>query len=247
MLPRVKVCGIRAPADLRVALDGGVDAIGVLLGQVHPSTDFISPALARDLLGLVPPFISTVLVTHEDRLEEVLALASSVPTSCIQLHSDLSPAELAAAREQLRPRFVIGKVTVEDSSSIQRARDIALSVHAILLDSANRATGQVGGADSASQSLSRDSCRWPEAGQCSGRDCHRPACRGGRQFRGGRRRRNEGSRSGSCICRCRQIRREQSFDTLLFPPLTWNETDIQSSCIKRSDAPLIAAAALPCC
>jgi phosphoribosylanthranilate isomerase len=145
MLPRIKVCGIREPADLRTALDGGVDAIGVLLGQVHPSTDFISPILARDLLRLVPPFIATVLVTHEERLDEILALASSVPTSCIQLHSDLSPAELAAAREQLRPRFVIGKVTVEDSSSLQRAREIAPSVDAILLDSANRATGQVGG------------------------------------------------------------------------------------------------------
>ncbi len=100
---------------------------------MHPSADFISSSLARDLLRLVPPFISTVLVAHEERLDQILALASSVSTSCIQLRSDLSPAELAAAREQLRPRFVIGKVTVEDSSSIKRAREIAPSVDTILL------------------------------------------------------------------------------------------------------------------
>src|SRR5262245_26569491 len=56
MSPRVKVCGITSREDLRAALDGGADALGFLVGQAHPSPDFVSSDLARELLRFVPPF-----------------------------------------------------------------------------------------------------------------------------------------------------------------------------------------------
>lgn len=145
VLPRVKICGIVDMRDLTTALDGGADAVGFLVGQKHPSQDFIDPKLARDLAHSVPPFVTSVLVTHEVSIENIVALALAIPTHVVQLHSDLGPSELTSARELLKPREIIGKVTVENESCIRRLLEIQSSVDAILLDSANRITGQVGG------------------------------------------------------------------------------------------------------
>ncbi len=145
MLPRVKICGITSAKDLKAAIDGGTDAVGFLVGQIHPSTDFIDPVLACELAESLPPFVSSVLVTHATSLEEILTLARAIPAQFVQLHSDMEPEALAVARDQLKPRRIIGKVTVENEASLKRALRIQHCVDAMLLDSANRVTGQVGG------------------------------------------------------------------------------------------------------
>jgi phosphoribosylanthranilate isomerase len=86
-----------------------------------------------------------VLVTHIEDRDEILALAESVPTAAVQLHSDLPARALQELRERLAPRKVIGKVSVEDDTAIARAREIEAFVDAIVLDSRDRASGRVGG------------------------------------------------------------------------------------------------------
>jgi phosphoribosylanthranilate isomerase len=145
VLTRTKICGITCAPDLSAALNGGADAVGFLVGQKHPSRDFISVELAKGLLWLVPPFVTTVLVTHEDDVREILALATAIPAQVLQLHSNLGGSELKSTRERLAPRAIIGKITVEGDRCVERLLDIQPFVDAILLDSANRVTGQVGG------------------------------------------------------------------------------------------------------
>jgi phosphoribosylanthranilate isomerase len=145
MRPRAKICGITDLVDLEVALEAGADAVGFLVGPRHPSTDFIEPSRARELAEAVPPFVTTVLVTHEDDVSAIALLAEAVPTQYIQLHSDMSAEQLAVARERLHPRRLIGKVSVENESSLRRALEISPVVDFVLLDSINRNTGQVGG------------------------------------------------------------------------------------------------------
>jgi len=84
-------------------------------------------------------------VTHIEDPAEVIRLANRVPCHAIQLHSDLSFVQLAALRKQLRPRKVIGKVSVQDESAIDRAKSIQGSVDAVLLDSIDPLLGKVGG------------------------------------------------------------------------------------------------------
>ena len=89
--------------------------------------------------------MTTVLVTHIEDPAAVIALADTVPTAAVQLHSDMTTTLLRVMRRELAPRKVIAKINVEGASAIERARELDQQVDAIVLDSRNRTTGQVGG------------------------------------------------------------------------------------------------------
>jgi phosphoribosylanthranilate isomerase len=144
-MTRVKICGIRSLADMQIAVEQGADAIGVLVGQLHSSSDFLTPKLAAEIFVSTPPFVTTVLVTHIEDPDAVLALAETVPSAAVQLHSDLEVNLLRSLRHALAPRKIIGKVSVEGPGALDRARELDQQVDAILLDSINRTKGQVGG------------------------------------------------------------------------------------------------------
>jgi phosphoribosylanthranilate isomerase len=144
-MTRVKICGIRSLADMQMAAQYGADAIGVLVGQVHASPSFIPEHLAAEICLRTPPFLTAVLVTHIEDPDAVVALAAAIPTAAIQLHSDMPVSLLRSLRRELSPRKVIGKVSVEGPAALERARELDQQVDAILLDSCNRNTGQVGG------------------------------------------------------------------------------------------------------
>lgn len=144
-MTRVKICGITSVAEAKLATECGADAIGLLVGQTHHSSDFIAPELAQQICATLPPFVTSVLVTHLENADEIMALAQAIPCTAIQLHSDLSADVLRRLRVRLSPRRIIGKVSVEGVACIERAKAISESVDAILVDSVNRATNQVGG------------------------------------------------------------------------------------------------------
>ncbi|HXU15425.1 MAG TPA: phosphoribosylanthranilate isomerase [Terriglobales bacterium] len=144
-MARVKICGIRSLADMQIAVQQGTDAIGVLVGKLHSSSDFVPANLAAEICERTPPFVTSVLVTHLEDPDSVLALADTIPSAAVQLHSDITPALIDTLRRALAPRKVIAKIGVEGPSAIERARDLDQRVDAIVLDSVNRATDQVGG------------------------------------------------------------------------------------------------------
>ena len=142
---RVKFCGVTSPAEARLAERLGAHAIGVLVGRVHASPDFVEPPAADRIARSLPPFVTPVLVTHLDEPETVLRLAYAVSCPVVQLHSDLSASGLRELRARLSPRKIIGKVSVEDEGSVARAKAIEPFVDAIVLDTVDRATNRVGG------------------------------------------------------------------------------------------------------
>ena len=144
-MARVKICGMRSFSDMQIAVQRGADAIGFLVGQLHSSPDFVPANVAAEISASTPPFVTTVLVTHIENPDTVIALADTVPTAAVQLHSDMTPTVLRTLRSALAPRKLIAKISVEGPSAIERARELDRQVDAILLDSVNRAKDQVGG------------------------------------------------------------------------------------------------------
>ena len=61
---RAKICGINTWENARIALDCGADALGFLVGITHLAEDKIEVEDAKKIIDKLPPFVSTVAVTH---------------------------------------------------------------------------------------------------------------------------------------------------------------------------------------
>jgi phosphoribosylanthranilate isomerase len=142
---RVKICGVTNAADARLAVVCGADAIGVLVGQRHPSPDFVSPDDAQAILASLPPFVAATLVTHEDDPSRVAELISLVRPSVVQIHSETGPSDCAALRRQFEAIRIIKSYHVTGPESLDYGDQYVDVVDAFVLDSRNVATGQVGG------------------------------------------------------------------------------------------------------
>lgn len=141
----VKICGIRRLEDALAAVEYGADAIGVLVGQRHRSPDFLDAADATAIVGALPPHTTSVLVTHLADPDEIVALATSIGVTAVQLHGDTLPTQAAEMRTHLPHTRIYKAIHVVDRQSIDTARKFAGVVDGIVLDTVNEATDQVGG------------------------------------------------------------------------------------------------------
>jgi phosphoribosylanthranilate isomerase len=119
-----------------MAVDAGADAVGLLVDVPVDSPREISPERAADLAAMVPPFVTTVLVTMPDDPGRVVELARSVDPDAVQVHGtgrgDL--AFLASTVDADLVRAV--------DATAERPADYDGVVDALLLDAA--ATGGTG-------------------------------------------------------------------------------------------------------
>ena len=128
MPTRVKICGITAWEDARLAVDLGASALG--FNFYPPSPRAISPADAWSIIRRLPPFVEVVGVFVNWPPLVVDALARAVRLGSVQLHGAESPAEVA---ELGRKHRVIKAVQVKRGfrvASLARFR----AADAILLD-----------------------------------------------------------------------------------------------------------------
>ena len=143
---RIKICGIRNDSDLKAALSASPDAVGFLVGQVHPSPDFILACTARRLAKSLPPFVQPWLVTHLSKPEEVLDLADAAAVHNIQLHGESTPEEVSAIRDALPPcARLVRAVHPEPQDAFYQYAEFVPFIDAFLIDTLNPKTGQVGG------------------------------------------------------------------------------------------------------
>jgi phosphoribosylanthranilate isomerase len=142
---RVKICGIRRLEDALAALECGADELGFLVGQRHHSPDFVDASDAAAIVAALPPNASSVLVTHLVEPDDIVALATQIGVTTIQLHGDTSPAQAAVIKKRLPHTKAYKAVHVVDAHSIDAARQYVNTVDAIVLDTINVATDQVGG------------------------------------------------------------------------------------------------------
>ncbi|MFC6940384.1 phosphoribosylanthranilate isomerase [Salinirubellus sp. GCM10025818] len=93
---RVKVCGLTDETDLGVAVEAGADAVGIVADVPVDTPREVPAARARELADAVPPFVTSVLVTMPGSVAECAELAKRVGTDAVQVHGDLTPAEVEA-------------------------------------------------------------------------------------------------------------------------------------------------------
>jgi len=163
---RVKICGVRTDADLRAAVKAGADAVGLLVGQVHASPDFILSSTASRLASLLPPYVSPVIVTHLTEPSSIMEIVMQTGVTTVQLHGGSSPEEAALLRDLMpvNGKLILSVNIGPDSHSLDY-RDYLKIVDAILLDSCDRVNDRVGGTGL--------TCDWSQCAQIV-KDCPLP-------------------------------------------------------------------------
>jgi phosphoribosylanthranilate isomerase len=86
---RVKICGITRVQDALAACSAGADALGLVF--YPPSPRYIEPAVARDVLRALPPFVTSVGLFVDPEPAEVERTLAVAPVDLLQFHGDEAP------------------------------------------------------------------------------------------------------------------------------------------------------------
>jgi phosphoribosylanthranilate isomerase len=97
---RTKICGVTREADLRTAVDAGVDAVGVVADVTVETPREVPVGRARELLAAVPPFVTGTLVTMPDDIDAAVDLVERLAPDAVQVHG-LGPAGTRRLRERV--------------------------------------------------------------------------------------------------------------------------------------------------
>lgn len=121
----IKICGLRDPAAVVAAAEGGARYIGFVFFEKSPR--YVAPMVARDLAGDIPPGICKVaLVVNPD--DAVLdALVRDVPLDMLQLHGSETPERVAEirARHGLPVMKAIGVADADDLADLNVYAQVA--------------------------------------------------------------------------------------------------------------------------
>jgi phosphoribosylanthranilate isomerase len=133
-MPRIKICGFTRREDLQIAVEAGVDAIGLVFYPPSPRSVTIEQAEA--LTADLPPFITVTGLFVNATKQEIAETCSRCRLDLIQLHGDES------AKECLElPRRVIKAIRVETEADLAGLDRYPVS--GLLLDA--KAKGLYGG------------------------------------------------------------------------------------------------------
>ncbi|MFB0558998.1 MAG: hypothetical protein ACETVS_00440 [Dehalococcoidales bacterium] len=140
-MTKVVICGTRRQEDIGFLAEAGVDAIGLITEVWQDIPCNLSRAEARELNQLIPPFISSVLIITEERVDEIYRIAEQVSPDVLQLHGFNTPEEVTAMKRGLRIKIIKtlhfqGERMAEGDDPIECARQyIDAGANAILVDS----------------------------------------------------------------------------------------------------------------
>lgn len=134
--PRVKICCISSVEEAKIAIEHGAAALG-LVGHMPSGPGVIADELINEIAKMVPPPISTFLLTSETKPQDIIKHYKRVHTTTIQIVDELEKREYEYLRNELPYVKLVQVIHVTDQHSVSEAITIANFVDAILLDSGN--------------------------------------------------------------------------------------------------------------
>jgi len=83
---RIKICGIKDLDAARAAADAGADAVGFVFHKGSPRV--VEPAVAWEIIGSLPPFVTSVGLFVNATVERFCDIEEQCPTDLSQLHGE---------------------------------------------------------------------------------------------------------------------------------------------------------------
>jgi phosphoribosylanthranilate isomerase len=134
--PRVKICCISSISEALTAVKYGASALG-LVGKMSSGPGVIEDKLISEIAKIVPPPISTFLLTSETNVDAIITHYKRVNTTTIQIVDELENRQYQLLRQELPNVKLVQVIHVIDNNSVKEAVEISAFVDAILLDSGN--------------------------------------------------------------------------------------------------------------
>ena len=122
---KVKICGMTNLKDVKVAVDGGVDAVGFIFYKKSPRS--VTMQVVKEIVLELPPFVDSVGVFVDETAEQINKIADRCNLDRVQLHGNESPTFCKKIR-----RRVIKAIRVKDIQSLKKLSDYPVS--SFLLD-----------------------------------------------------------------------------------------------------------------
>ena len=135
-VPRVKVCCISSLDEAALAIRLGASALG-LVGAMPSGPGVIDDALIATIARVVPPGVSSFLLTSRTEADAIVEHHRAVGVSTLQLVDAVPRGAHAAIRRALPGIGIVQVIHVTGEESIDEAMSVADDVDAILLDSGN--------------------------------------------------------------------------------------------------------------
>jgi len=133
---RVKICCISSVDEALTAIKYGASALG-LVGNMPSGPGVIDDNLINLIAKIVPPPVSTFLLTSETKVSEIINHYKKVNTSTIQIVDELEERQYYQLRNELPSVKLVQVIHVIDNNSVKEAVEISEFVDVILLDSGN--------------------------------------------------------------------------------------------------------------
>ena len=140
----VKICGTVTEADVKVAVEAGADAIGIICHPSRPNGHTVSVEQAVRLVKAVPKTVTTVLIPRLTDAGEIVELAQAVRPDRLQLGETEDLEVLQAVVNAAVVPEVAQIVHVADRSAVARAQTFANHADIIHLDSPGERPGGTG-------------------------------------------------------------------------------------------------------
>ncbi len=125
---RLKICGITNKEDAIMVSNLGADALGFVFAE---SKRKITPERAREIIKILPPFITTVGIFLDAALKEVNEISEFTSIDAVQLHGNESPEYCDEIKKKVIKSILI---TATDTKEILLSKMKNYSVSAFIID-----------------------------------------------------------------------------------------------------------------
>ena len=136
MTTRVKICCISSTDEAKMAISYGASALG-LVANMPSGPGVISDEMILSIAKIVPPSVSTFMLTSETSAEQIIAHHQRTLTNTIQIVDKLKEGTYEAIRKALPAIKIVQVIHVNDEKTIDEAVKLSTFVDALLLDSGN--------------------------------------------------------------------------------------------------------------
>lgn len=140
----IQMAGITNVEDAVFCAQNGVDIIGLLVGQVHNSNEFISKQSAKEIKDALPPSTLTTLITHLEDADKIIDIAKYVDVDYIQLHSYIMESEVEKIKKALPDKKLLRLIHIDNGKILNDISRFKY-VDFYFTDSINKKTNQFGG------------------------------------------------------------------------------------------------------